>query len=203
MYSTGLQQVRRREDAETWQEQPNSRGNTTFCLQAVQATLTHPLRPACMFPIFLKQGRLKCIYQRIGNCWTIVLSIAKSKGMCLGSRNAGQDYQTLITHWRATASQGGFQVTAKVNWTQAPGHSFWIMWLIRSQDGQWVINVFAVLVTAKSKALSTFNGHPSNVILMSNFRRKKNKKNYHHQEHRKSYSPFNTIKHNLSELARS
>lgn len=170
----------------------------------MQATLTHPLRSACMFPIFLKQGRLKCIYQRIGNYWTIILSVARSKGMCLGSRNAGQAYQTLIMHWRATASQGGFQITPKVNWTQASGHSFWITWLIRFQDGQWVVNVSAVLVTAKSKALTTSNGHPSNMMLMSIFRRKKrNKKNYHHQEFRKSYIPFNTIKHNLSEFTRS
>lgn len=123
---------------------------------------------------------------------------AKSRERSLrGSGNAGQAYQT---YWRATIPQGGFQITAKFNWTWASGHSSWITWIIRFH-----INFSAVLVTAKPKALSTSNGHPSNMMLMSVFKGK-SKNNYHYQEIVRTWKkshPFNTSKHNLSEFTRS
>jgi len=51
-------------------------------------------------------------------------SIAKIKGIRLGSSNVDKTYQTVITYWRATVLQGGFQTTSTANWKRHQGKVF-------------------------------------------------------------------------------
>lgn len=137
------------------------KGNTAFCFPAVQATLTHWDQPAWWQFCWCRTG-LSVFNIDLGA--TEQSSHHSPRQKCeLGIKECrsslSNSYSTLesssFSKWCPDYVQG--HLNTSFGHRQLLGNM-----LVRFQDAQWAINFFAVLVTAKSKALSTSNGHPSN-----------------------------------------